>query len=100
MSHNTTLCCNIFCPSVVQCEELNAIRAEGKAIMASEYLTKGAAVFEIMQATGYGRQVIEKKMVELETKGQIAFVDDLGDTRKKLISRQHVDIVIAALTRR
>lgn len=67
--------------------------------MADEYITKGQAVTEIMQATGYGRQVIEKKMVELETRGQIRFEDDPGDTRKKLISRSHVTLIIRALTR-
>ncbi len=68
-------------------------------MMASEYLTKGQAVTKIMQATGYGRQVIEKKMVELETRGEIEFVDDPGDTRKKLISSPHVDALIKALSK-
>jgi hypothetical protein len=67
--------------------------------MAKAYLTNGQAMIEVMQATGYGRQVIEKKMVELEAKGQITFVDDPGDARKKLISREHVDTVIGALSR-
>jgi hypothetical protein len=67
--------------------------------MAGEYLTKGQAVTKIMQATGYGRQVIEKKMVELETRGEITFFDDPGDTRKKLISSAHVDAVIKALSK-
>ena len=67
--------------------------------MADDYMTKGQAVTEIMQITGYGRQVIEKKIVELETRGQISFEDDPGDTRKKLISRRHVQLIIAALTR-
>ncbi len=48
---------------------------------------------------GDGRQVVEKKMVELEARGIITFEDDPGDTRKKLISRAHVNAVIAALTR-
>jgi hypothetical protein len=64
-----------------------------------DMLTKGQAVSEVMQATGYGRQVVEKKMVELEARGVITFEDDPGDTRKKLISRAHVNAVIAALTR-
>jgi len=64
-----------------------------------EMMTKGQAVSEVMQTTGYGRQVVEKKMVELEARGTIAFEDDPGDTRKKLISRAHVNAVIAALTR-
>lgn len=67
--------------------------------MADEYVAKGQALSEIMQSTGYGRQVIEKKIVELETKGQIRFEDDPGDTRKKLISRAHVTLIIRALTR-
>jgi hypothetical protein len=45
------------------------------------------------------RQVVEKKLVELEARGIITFEDDPGDTRKKLISRAHVNAVIAALTR-
>jgi DNA-binding MarR family transcriptional regulator len=68
--------------------------------MADEYVTKGQAMSEIMQATGYGRQAIEKKMVELEAKGLISYEDDPGDTRKKLISRTHVQVVISSLTRR
>jgi hypothetical protein len=67
--------------------------------MADEFVTKGQAVIEIMQATGYGRQVIEKKFVELETRGEIKFEDDPGDTRKKLISRDDVRKVISSLSR-
>lgn len=68
--------------------------------MATEYIAKGQALMEIMQATGYGRQVIEKKMVELEAKGQIVFEDDPGDTRKKLINRAQVQIIIDSLSKR
>ena len=67
--------------------------------MADEFITKGQAVTEIMQATGYGRQVIEKKFVELETRGEIKFEDDRGDTRKKLITRSDVQKVIDSLRR-
>jgi activator of 2-hydroxyglutaryl-CoA dehydratase len=34
-----------------------------------ELFTTGQAVIEAIQATGYGRQTIEKKMIELEAKG-------------------------------
>jgi predicted transcriptional regulator len=67
--------------------------------LAEEFITKGQAVTEIMQTTGYGRQVIEKKFVELETRGVIKFEDDPGDTRKKLISKDDVQKVINSLKR-
>ncbi len=65
--------------------------------MSDPFVAKGQATQEIMEATGYGRIVIEKKMVELETRGLIAFEDDPGDSRKKLIRQSHVQIVIASL---
>jgi len=62
------------------------------------YTTKSQAVIEIMQKTGYGRFVIEKKMSELVGAGRIKFVDDPGDSRRKLISNEHVDEIVRALT--
>ena len=62
------------------------------------YITKSQAVIEIMQKTGYGRFVIEKKMSELVGAGRIKFVDDPGDSRRKLISNEHVEEVVRALT--
>jgi DNA-binding MarR family transcriptional regulator len=67
--------------------------------MADPLLTKGQAVIEIMQATGYGRHTIEKKMDEFVIRGLITFEDDPGDTRKKLIRRSQVQILISALTK-
>jgi hypothetical protein len=64
----------------------------------SDYVTKSQAVIEIMQRTGYGRFVIEKKMSELVGAGQIRFLDDPGDSRRKLISKQHVEVLIRTLT--
>lgn len=62
------------------------------------YTTKSQAVIEIMQKTGYGRFVIEKKMSELVGAGRIRFVDDPGDSRRKLISNEHVEEIVKALT--
>jgi hypothetical protein len=62
------------------------------------YITKSQAVIEIMQKTGYGRFVIEKKMSELVGAGRIKFVDDPGDSRRKLVSNEHVEEVVRALT--
>ena len=66
--------------------------------MSSQYIAKTQAVLEIMQRTGYGRFVIERKMNEMVGAGLIRFVDDPADIRKKLISRQDVEGVIQALT--
>jgi len=66
--------------------------------MVQGYTTKSQAVIEIMQRTGYGRFVIEKKMSELLGAGAIRFVDDPGDSRRKLISNEHVQEVVRALT--
>lgn len=61
-------------------------------------LLKTAAVIEIMQRTGVGRFVVERKMNELEGAGDIRFIDDPRDIRKKLISREHVEEVVRSLT--
>jgi hypothetical protein len=66
--------------------------------MSTQYIGKSAAVIEIMQRTGVGRFVVERKMNELEGAGQIRFVDDPRDIRKKLISRADVDQVVQSLT--
>lgn len=66
--------------------------------MADEFVPKTQAVLEVMQVTGRGRQVVEKKIVELETRGQISFENDPGDTRKKLIRRSQVELIIASLS--
>jgi hypothetical protein len=66
--------------------------------VADPLLTKGQAVIEIMQATGYGRHTIEKKMDEFVIRRIISFEDDPGDTRKKLIRRSLVQVIIDALT--
>jgi len=63
-----------------------------------QYVPKTQAVIEIMQRTGVGRFVIERKMNEMEGAGMIQFVDDPRDIRKKLISREHIEAVIRALT--
>jgi hypothetical protein len=62
------------------------------------YITKSQAVIEIMQKTGYGRFVIEKKMSELVGANRIRFVDDPGDSRRKLISNEHVEEIVKSLT--
>lgn len=66
--------------------------------MSSQYTAKTAAVLEIMQRTGVGRFVIERKMNEMEGSGQITFIDDPRDIRKKLISRNDLEAVVQALS--
>ena len=53
---------------------------------------------EVMQKTGYGRFVIEKKIENLLGAGLIQLVDDPGDRRKQRISRAHVQVIIDSLT--
>jgi hypothetical protein len=71
-------------------------KAEGS--MSTQYILKTAAVLEVMQRTGAGRFIVEKRMAELESSGQIRFVDDPRDSRKKLISLGDVELVVRALT--
>ena len=52
--------------------------------MSVEYLLKTAAVVEVMQRTGAGRFIVEKRMSKLESSRAIRFVDDPRDSRKKL----------------
>ncbi len=66
--------------------------------MSVEYLLKTAAVVEVMQRTGAGRFIVEKRMSELESSRAIRFVDDPRDSRKKLISRADVETVVKALS--
>lgn len=66
--------------------------------MSDPYLPKTQAVSEIMQRTNVGRFAVERKMNEMEGAGQIAFLDDPRDIRKKLISREHIEAIIRALT--
>jgi hypothetical protein len=66
--------------------------------MSTQYILKTAAVMEVMQRTGAGRFIVEKRMAEMESSGQIRFSEDPRDSRKKLISREHVEAVVRALT--
>lgn len=66
--------------------------------MSTQYMLKTQAVAEVMQRTGAGRFIVEKRMSEMESSGQIRFVDDPRDSRKKLISRKYVEEVVRALT--
>ena len=66
--------------------------------MNSQYVAKTQAVIEIMQRTGFGRFVIERKMNELVGARKIRFVDDPADIRKKLISKEDLEEVVRALT--
>lgn len=61
-------------------------------------MPKTQAVLEIMQRTGVGRFGVERKINEMEITGQIRFLDDPRDIRKKMISREHVEAVVQALT--
>jgi hypothetical protein len=64
----------------------------------TQYVAKTQAIIEVMQKTGYGRFVIEKKIAELVGAGKIRLVDDPGDRRKQMISLEHVEVIIDALT--
>jgi hypothetical protein len=66
--------------------------------MAEEYMTKTQAVTEIMQRTGYGRFVIEKRIENLLGAGEIRLIDDPGDRRKQRISRTDMEKVVKSLT--
>lgn len=66
--------------------------------MLDQYVTKTEAVLDVMNRTNTGRFIVEKKMNELESLGQIKFVEDPRDSRRKLISREHVEVVVHALT--
>ena len=66
--------------------------------MANEYATKSEAVQEITATTGYGKFVVEKKINELIGAGRIRFIDDPGDSRRKLLSREHIQAIIDSLT--
>lgn len=66
--------------------------------MLDQYVTKTEAVLDVMQRTNSGRFIVEKKMNELESTGRIRFVEDPRDSRRKLISREHVEEVVRALT--
>ncbi len=66
--------------------------------MPTEYITKSQAIMEIMQRTGYGRFVIEKRMENLLGAGQIKLLDDPGDRRKQRISREDVETIVNSLT--
>jgi hypothetical protein len=69
-----------------------------RAEMSVDYLLKTAAVVEVMQRTGAGRFIVEKRMAELESSSVIRFADDPRDSRKKLISRADVETVVRALS--
>jgi hypothetical protein len=66
--------------------------------MNTQYTPKTEAVIEIMQKTGYGRFVIEKRIEKLLGAGQIRLLDDPGDRRKQLLSRQDVQTIIDSLS--
>jgi hypothetical protein len=70
----------------------------GDKLMLDDYMTKTEAVLSVMQRTQSGRFIVEKKMNELESLGRIRFVEDPRDTRRKLISKEHVEEVVRALT--
>src|SRR5262245_23780804 len=66
--------------------------------MNAQYISKTEAVIEIMQKTGYGRFVIEKRIETLLRAGQIRLIDDPSDRRRQLLSRQDVQTIIDSLT--
>jgi hypothetical protein len=71
---------------------------EARGLMSTQYILKTQAVLEVMQRTGAGRFIVERRMAEMESSGQIRFADDPRDSRKKLISREDVEQVVRALS--
>jgi len=62
------------------------------------FFTKSGAVASIHERTGYGRLAIENAMQKLVVAGTIHFFDHPGHKHAKLLSKQDVERVIAALT--
>jgi len=63
-----------------------------------QHVGKIQAVIEIMQRTCIERFVAERKIDAMVGAGQIRFIDDPQDSRKKLISREQVEAAIQSLT--
>ena len=66
--------------------------------VSTQYMSKTDAIIDVMQKTGYGRFVIEKRIEKLLGAGQIRLLDDPGDRRRQLISRQDVQTIVDSLT--
>jgi DNA-binding MarR family transcriptional regulator len=64
----------------------------------TQYLTKTQAITEIMERTGVGRFVVERQINKMEGDRAISFIDDPRDFRRKLISREDVEAVVASFT--
>jgi hypothetical protein len=68
--------------------------------MATDFIQKSQVINEVSQATGYGRFVIERKIAELVGSGKIILIPDPGDTRRVLLRKEDVQVIIEALTPR
>ena len=66
----------------------------------TEYIAKTDAIAEVRRITGFGHHIINRIMDELAEQGTIAILDDLIDKRKKVLSREHVELIIATLQAR
>jgi hypothetical protein len=66
--------------------------------MSTQYISKTQAITEVMQKTGYGRFVIEKRIEKLVGAGDIRLIDDPGDRRRQLLSQEHVQVIINSLS--
>lgn len=64
----------------------------------TQYIPKTEAVLEIMQRTGVGRFVVDRQIKKMEDAGLISFVDNPRDFRQKIISREHVEAIVQALS--
>jgi hypothetical protein len=71
---------------------------DGTYRMNTQYTAKTEAVTEIMQKTGYGRFVIEKRIEKLLGAGEIRLIDDPGDRRRQLLTREDVQKIIDSLS--
>ena len=61
-------------------------------------MTKTKAMEHIQEQTGYGRRAVERKIEDMEAKGQITLIPDPGHPFAKLLSEADVEKVVAALT--
>ncbi|MBA3824795.1 MAG: hypothetical protein H0X24_12985 [Ktedonobacterales bacterium] len=63
----------------------------------TEYVARIDAIIAARLATGRGNHIINRIIDELAEAGKITIFDDPVDRRKKMISREDVQVIIDAL---
>jgi hypothetical protein len=63
----------------------------------TEYVSRIDVMTAARVATGRGTHIINRVIDELVAAGKIVILDDPIDKRKKMISRQHLQVIIDAL---